>query len=67
MQFKDNGNALGSPITLTNGSAEYSTSSLSIGTHAITADYSGDNNFNGSSGALSGGQVVNCQAISVGP
>jgi len=39
--------------------AKLTTSSLGIGTHSIAATYSGDANFLGSSGSLSGGQVVN--------
>ena len=31
---------------------------LAVGTHVVTASYSGDSNFTGSSGMLSGGQVV---------
>ena len=31
-------------------------SALSVGTHAITATYSGDTNFTSSNGTLSGGQ-----------
>jgi len=41
------------------GVATFSTSSLTAGTHTITADYSGDGNFLTSSGSLS--QVVNVQ------
>src|SRR5207237_4225638 len=36
-----------------------STSSLTVGTHTITANYSGDSSFANSSGSLSGGQTVN--------
>jgi hypothetical protein len=62
--FKDSGN----PISCTNaggqtlngsGLATCQTSSLTAGTHVITADYSGDANFLVSSGTLAGGQVVN--------
>jgi hypothetical protein len=40
------------------GFATLTTSSLAGGLHPITADYTGDLNFNTSSGALSGGQAV---------
>src|SRR2546421_700417 len=59
-QFKDNGTNLGSPVTLNgSGVATFSTSSLTAGTHTITADYSGEVNFSTSTGTLSGGQAVN--------
>ncbi len=59
VQFKDGGTNLGSPQTLNgSGVATFSTSSLVVGGHTITADYSGDLNFLLSSGTLSGGQQV---------
>jgi hypothetical protein len=59
VQFKDNGNNLGSPVTLNaSGVAQFSTSSLTPNTHTITAVYSGDANFLTSTGTLSGGQLV---------
>ncbi|HEX8097689.1 MAG TPA: choice-of-anchor Q domain-containing protein, partial [Pyrinomonadaceae bacterium] len=61
VQFKDNGNNLGSPATLNGGVATFTTSSLSVGSHNITADYNGDGNFTTSSGTLSGGQTVRTQ------
>ena len=42
--FYDGTTALGSPVTPANGIATLSTTSLSVGTHAITAKYSGDTN-----------------------
>jgi Bacterial Ig-like domain (group 3) len=44
IQLKDGSNSLGSPITLINGTASFLTSSLSMGSHAIQAIYSGDTN-----------------------
>ncbi len=41
------------------GRAGYVTSTLGVGTHAVTASYSGDESFNPASGVLSGGQTVN--------
>ncbi|MEY2575880.1 MAG: hypothetical protein QOF80_1367 [Verrucomicrobiota bacterium] len=59
IQFKDNGANLGSPVALNAmASASYSTSSLAIGIHIITAEYSGDTNGQSSTGTLTGGQVV---------
>jgi hypothetical protein len=60
IQFKIDGTNSGSPVALNGGGvATLSTSTLSAGTHTITADYSGDGNFAVSSGTLTGGQVVN--------
>jgi hypothetical protein len=62
VQFKDNGSNLGTAVSLNgSGVATFSTSSLTVGTHTITADYSGATGFEASSGTLSGGQVVRPQ------
>jgi len=45
--------------SLVSGKASVSTSSLSAGTHVITATYGGDGNYSASTGTLSGGQTVN--------
>jgi hypothetical protein len=39
------------PVTLTNGQATFNATTLSIGTHTVTAAYSGDANFNTSTSA----------------
>lgn len=39
------------PVALSNGQATFSTSTLSAGTHIVTAAYSGDGNFNGGTSA----------------
>jgi uncharacterized delta-60 repeat protein len=57
--FKDGSTILGSSGLNGSGVATFSTSSLSAGTHTITATYNGDPNFNLSTGTLSGGQTVN--------
>jgi hypothetical protein len=55
--FVDGGTTLGTSPLNGNGQATYTTSSLAVGTHSITASYGGDSNFSGSSSpALS--QVV---------
>ncbi len=46
-------------VTGNPGTASCTTSSLPAGTDTITATYSGDSNHSGSTGTLSGGQVVN--------
>jgi hypothetical protein len=42
IQFQDNGTNLGGPVLLAGGSAQFMTSALALGTHPITATYSGD-------------------------
>jgi len=49
VQFMDNDTNLGGPVDLSSGTAAYTTSDLSVGRHAITAVYSGDDNFTSSS------------------
>jgi hypothetical protein len=49
--FKDGTTTLGT-ASLSNGNATFSTSSLAVGTHSITAVYSGDPNFIGSTSAV---------------
>ena len=58
VQFKDGASNLGSPVAVAGNQASFATSSLTLGSHPITAVYSGDSNFLGStSPAVS--QVVN--------
>jgi len=52
LQFKDGTTNLGAPVAVSSGSATFSTSSLAVGQHSITAVYSGDSNFAGSTGSL---------------
>ncbi len=49
--FKDGTTALGSAVTLSGGTATFSTSKLAVGTHSITAVYGGDTNFTTSTSA----------------
>ena len=59
VQFKDNGTNLGAAVNLNgSGVATVSTSTLTVGTHTITAEYGGSTSFGVSNGTLSGGQVV---------
>ena len=51
MTFKDGETILGSS-TLSNGTATYSTSTLSVGSHSITAVYGGDTNFAGTTSSV---------------
>jgi hypothetical protein len=50
--FKDGGKVLGTATLDASGKASYSTSSLSVGAHSITAVYSGDGNFGGSTSSV---------------
>jgi hypothetical protein len=62
VQFKDNGNNLGAAVALNAGGvAQFTTTSLTTGTHTITAEYSGNANLLASTGTLAGGQVVTSQ------
>lgn len=57
--FKDGTTTLGTPVALnSSGVATFTTKTLSVGTHSITASYSGDSNFNSSTSAVLS-QVVN--------
>ena len=66
VRFRIDGNPFGAPITLASGSATSNVmSTLTQGTHAVTATYSGDTNNSGSTGTLNGGQVVNAAGAGV--
>src|SRR5262249_5069375 len=56
--FYDGSTQLGNPVNVSNNQAQLTTSTLSGGTRAIKAIYSGGNNIQGSSGTLSPPQVV---------
>ena len=61
VSFTDGGSALGGPVPVAaDGTAEFSTSALAVGSHPIVATYSGTTNFAGSSGDLT--QVVGVAA-----
>ena len=61
VQFKINNSDVGSPVSVSGGQAQIAVSTLPASTtaYAVTAVFSGDGNFNGSNGGLSGGQTVN--------
>lgn len=65
VQFKLDGSNAGAAVTLVNGSAQLSTSTLTVAgsPHAVSADYSGDTNFSASTGTLSGGQAITNSAL----
>ena len=51
VQFQIDGSNVGSPVTISGGTASYSTSTLAAGGHSVVAVYSGDGNFSGSTSA----------------
>jgi len=63
VQFLADSAALGSPVALTNGMANFTTSSLSHGTHIISALYAGDGNFLGATNILSSNQSINTPPV----
>ena len=63
VQFYADGATLGSAVALSGGTASVSTAAPSVGTHVITATYSGDANHIGSSGTLAPNQVVEATLI----
>ena len=57
IQFQVAGTDVGSPVPLTDGSASFTDSELTIGHHAVTAIYTSDNGlFDTSTGTLPGGE-----------
>ncbi len=58
VQFKDGGVDLGGTVTLIDGSASYATNTLIVGSHSITAVYSGDANNAGSTSAVASVSVA---------
>src|SRR5581483_9955938 len=57
-QFKDGAANLGAAVTVVSGSASITVNTLSVGSHSISAVYSGDGQFNGST-SVTQTQVVN--------
>ncbi len=58
VQFAVDGNDYGGAVRPSGGRATIADATLSVGTHTITARYSGDANFGASSGVLSGGETI---------
>ncbi len=48
----DGGSPIASNLALSSGMATFTTSTLSVGIHSITASYGGDGNFNSSNAAF---------------
>ncbi|MET9729554.1 Ig-like domain-containing protein [Streptomyces sp. NPDC006458] len=51
VQFRDNGQALGSPVTVAGGQATLTTGTLSVGTHKLTAAFTPADAAHGASGS----------------
>ncbi|MGD0735468.1 MAG: Ig-like domain repeat protein [Terracidiphilus sp.] len=62
--FLDGGSAIGTG-TLSGGAASFTTSALAVGNHTITTSYTGDGNFNGGTGSLTGNPQVVTKANSI--
>jgi hypothetical protein len=62
--FFDGNNPISGDVTLVGGTASFTTSQLSFGIHSITAQYSGDAAFNGSTSAAFAQSVNNPKANS---
>ena len=65
VEFFDNGGSLGAPVGLAGGTATISTAALALGTHPITAVYSGDTNFIGATSAVMNQVVLRATATAV--
>ncbi len=64
IQFMDGATNLGSAVTLSSGVATYATATLAAATHSITAVYSGDSNYTGSTSSVLS-QVVNKATLTI--
>ena len=62
--FEDNGTAISGAVPISGTTATFTTSTLSVGTHPITASYGGDTNYN-SAASTAVSQVVNKAASTV--
>lgn len=57
----------GAPVPLAGGTASFTTSSLSVGSHTVVAAYSGDTNFTAaSSGTLTQAVAVSIDSVNIG-
>jgi hypothetical protein len=63
VQFLADGSALGAPATVSGGVATLTTNGLTHATHTITAQYTGDVNFTGSTNSLSPNQSIDSAPI----
>ena len=66
VQFKFDGANLSEPLSLSGGTAAYSTSTLAHGNHGVVAEYAGDGNFFGVTNQLPPVQLINSVPVAVG-
>jgi len=59
VKFFIDGVEVGSGTINASGVATFTTGTLTVGAHTVTASFAGDGNFNASNGTLAGGQTVN--------
>jgi uncharacterized repeat protein (TIGR01451 family) len=62
VQFVVDGSNFGKPVALSNGTATIQESTWTVGAHTITATYSGDTDFSGSSSTPSLSQTINADS-----
>ena len=65
VQFKDGAAALGSPVAVSNGQAQYQTSALAVGAHTLSAVYSGDTTHDTSQSSGSSYTINSAAQISI--
>jgi len=63
VQFEVDGAAAGAPVSLSGGTASYTTANLAHGSHTVAGQYAGDANFLGATGLLSAAQVIDSPPV----
>jgi len=63
VQFEVDGAAAGAPVSLSGGTASYTTANLAHGSHTVAGQYAGDGNFLGTTGLLSAPQVIDSPPV----
>ena len=64
VQFQVDGNNFGGPVALSSGTASIQESTLAVGSHTITATYSGDTDFSGSTTTTAVAQTIDADTTS---
>lgn len=65
VQFYDSGTPIGSPVAVSGGTASYTTSTLAVGNHSITAGYGGSTFYVGSTNSPALTQQVNKGSLAI--